>query len=61
MKSSTSILGFDAFYTVRNFRDSDYLANQKGIIFNSGRTSIYCDGVLVAGLGVNGDGSTKTT
>ena len=54
--SQTSVLGFDAFNPGRNFRDPDNVANQNGIVFFSGSTPIYKDGVLVGGLGVSGDG-----
>jgi uncharacterized protein GlcG (DUF336 family) len=51
-----SVMGFDAFNPGSNFRDSDNIANQNGIIFFPGSTPLYKNGVLVGGLGVSGDG-----
>ncbi|MCY2967760.1 MAG: heme-binding protein, partial [Planctomycetota bacterium] len=63
-----SVLGHDAFNIMTNFRDpgdpsvvaaggvSAPTANQNGIVFFPGSTSIYKNGQLVGGLGVSGDG-----
>jgi uncharacterized protein GlcG (DUF336 family) len=60
---------FDAFVPSRNFRDpgdagvvisgtadAQPLANQNGVVFFPGSTSLYRDGQLRGGLGVSGDG-----
>jgi uncharacterized protein GlcG (DUF336 family) len=54
--SFQSVLGFDAFHLGRNFRDPDNLANQNGIVFFPGSTSLYVGGLPAGGFGVSGDG-----
>ncbi len=53
---NTSVVGHDAFFPASNFRDPGNLANQNGIVFFPGSTSVYKGGRLVGGFGVSGDG-----
>ncbi len=53
---NTSVLGHDAFFPASNFRDPGNIANQNGIVFFPGSTSVYKGGRLVGGFGVSGDG-----
>jgi uncharacterized protein GlcG (DUF336 family) len=65
----TSVMGFDAFHTSRNFHDpgdgtstppagvnGNALANQNGIVFFPGSTPLYKSRILVGGFGISGDG-----
>ena len=53
----TTVMGHDVFNPGTNFHDtSSPSANQNGIIFFPGSTSIYKNGKIVGGLGVSGDG-----
>jgi uncharacterized protein GlcG (DUF336 family) len=64
----TSVMGFDAFHTSRNFHDpgdpitpapgvnTNPLANQNGIVFFPGSTPVYKSQILVGGFGISGDG-----
>ncbi len=66
--SFTSVLGFDAFHPMTNFRDPGDVsvvaagsvvaptANQNGIVFFPGSTPVYKGGMLIGGFGVSGDG-----
>ena len=51
----TSVMGNDVFHVGTNFHDTPS-ANQNGIIFFPGSTSLYKNGQMVGGLGVSGDG-----
>lgn len=66
---TSSVLAFTAFQPSRNFRDpgdgsvviagtgaSQPLANQNGVVFFPGSTSLHIGGGLVGGFGVSGDG-----
>lgn len=67
-RSSTSTLAYDAFVPARNFRDPGdgvlvvgtgkvhSQANQNGVVFFPGSTSLHRMGKLVGGFGVSGDG-----
>ena len=48
-------MGNDVFHVGTNFHDTPS-ANQNGIIFFPGSTSLYKNGQMVGGLGVSGDG-----
>lgn len=53
----TTVMGHDVFNVGTNFHDtSSPTANQNGIIFFPGSTSLYKNGQMVGGLGVSGDG-----
>ncbi len=52
----TSVVGFNAFHASRNFRDSEDLVNQNGIVFFPGSTPLYQSTILVGGFGISGDG-----
>ena len=53
----TTVMGHDVFNVGTNFHDtSSPAANQNGIIFFPGSTSLYKNGQMVGGLGVSGDG-----
>jgi uncharacterized protein GlcG (DUF336 family) len=58
----TSVQGHDAFNPQTNFRETNNLANQNGIIFFPGSVPLYRDvaggafGTLIGGFGVSGDG-----
>jgi uncharacterized protein GlcG (DUF336 family) len=65
----TSVMGFDAFHTSRNFHDlgdanstpplgvnGNALANQNGIVFFPGSTPLYKTRQLAGGFGISGDG-----
>jgi hypothetical protein len=64
----TSVMGFDAFHTSRNFSDpgdvitpapgvnTDPLANMNGIVFFPGSTPLYKSRLLAGGFGISGDG-----
>ncbi|HEY6564503.1 MAG TPA: dockerin type I domain-containing protein, partial [Pirellulaceae bacterium] len=70
--NSRSVLAFTAFSPSRNFRDpgdvevkiiglglpdvTQPLANQNGVVFFPGSTSVHVSGNLVGGFGVSGDG-----
>jgi hypothetical protein len=51
----TSVMGFDAFHSGRNFHDPADIANQNGIVFFPGSTPLYKQ-ILVGGFGISGDG-----
>lgn len=53
---NSSVVGHDAFYPASNFRDPNNIANQNGIVFFPGSSSVYKGGRLVGGFGVSGDG-----
>ena len=51
-----SAAGHDAFFPATNFRDPSNIANQNGIVFFPGSSSVYKNGQLMGGFGVSGDG-----
>ncbi len=51
-----SVMAWDSFHIMSNFRDDTDIANQNGIVFFPGSTPLYKGNKVVGGLGVSGDG-----
>lgn len=53
---STPLFLFTSFNAGRNFHNPNNLANQNGVIYFPGSTSLYKSGAIVGGFGASGDG-----
>lgn len=51
-----TVVGFDSFHPNTNFRQTQNLANQNGIVFFPGSSGVYKANALSGGFGVSGDG-----
>ncbi len=54
--SFESVMGYDSFHVMSNFRDDTFTANHNGIVFFPGSSALYNGTKVIGGFGISGDG-----